>query len=248
VSRIDQSAVRNRLLASLPPADFARLAASLTPVSLPLKQVLLEADEPIQAAYFVETGMVSYLAYLESGEAIEVGIIGSEGMVGMPLILGVDSGPAGAIVQMQGTALRITPAALRQAFDESKALHSRLLRYMQAFYTQVSQTAVCNGHHSLEERLARWILMAGDRAEGDQFPMTHEFMAMMLGVRRSGVTVTAGALKQAGLIAYSSGQMTILDRSSLEATACECYGTVRRYFEQLFGSGDSKGAGAERRS
>jgi CRP-like cAMP-binding protein len=192
--------------------------------------------------------MVSYLAYLESGEAIEVGIIGSEGLVGMPLILGVDSGPAGAIVQMQGTALRITPAALRQAFDESKALHSRLLRYMQAFYTQVSQTAVCNGHHSLEERLARWILMAGDRAEGDQFPMTHEFMAMMLGVRRSGVTVTAGTLKQAGLIAYSSGQMTILDRSSLEATACECYGTVRRYFEQLFGSGDSKGAGSERRS
>jgi len=218
------------------------LAASLTPVTLSLKQVLLDADEPIQAAYFVETGMVSYLAYLEDGEAIEVGIIGSEGMVGMPLILGVDSGPAGAIVQMQGTALRITPAALRQAFGESKALHSGLLRYMQALYTQVSQTAVCNGRHSIEERLARWILMANDRAESDQFPMTHEFMAMMLGVRRSGVTVTAGTLKQAGLIAYANGQMTILDRSSLEATACECYGTVQRHFEQLFGAGASKGA------
>jgi CRP-like cAMP-binding protein len=179
--------------------------------------------------------MVSYLAYLEGGEAIEVGIIGSEGMVGMPLILGVDNAPAGGIVQMQGTALRLSPAALRQAFNESEALHTRLLRYMQGLYTQVSQTAVCNGHHSLEERLARWMLMAHDRAEGDQFPMTHEFMAMMLGVRRSGVTVTAGTLKQAGLISYANGRMTILDRPALEAVACECYGIVQRQFEQLLG-------------
>jgi CRP-like cAMP-binding protein len=235
MSQIEQAAVRNRLLASLPPAEFGRLAASLTPVTLTLKQFLLEADEPIEAAYFVETGMVSYLAYLEGGEAIEVGIIGSEGMVGLPLILGVDRAPAGALVQMGGTALRIKPAALRQAFNESDALRTRLLRYMQALYTQVSQTAVCNGHHSLEERLARWMLMAHDRAEGDRFPMTHEFMALMLGVRRSGVTVTAGTLKQAGLISYASGRMTVLDRPSLEATACECYGTVQRHFEQLLG-------------
>jgi CRP-like cAMP-binding protein len=237
MSQIKQSAVRNRLLAALPPADFERLSASLTLVSLSLKQTLIEGDEPINAAYFVETGMVSYLAYLEGGEAIEVGIIGSEGMVGMPLILGVDSAPAGAIVQMQGTALRISPAALRQAFSESEVLRTRLLRYMQALYTQVSQTAVCNGHHGLEERLARWILMAHDRAEGDQFPMTHEFMAMMLGVRRSGVTVTASTLKQAGLISYASGRITILDRPAMEATACECYGIVQGYFEQLVGNG-----------
>jgi CRP-like cAMP-binding protein len=235
VSQIKQSAVRNRLLAALPPADFERLSASLTLVSLSLKQTLFEADEPIEAAYFVETGMVSYLAYLEGGEAIEVGIIGTEGMVGMPLILGVDSAPAGAVVQMAGTALRISPTALRQAFNESEALRTHLLRYMQALYTQVSQTAVCNGHHSLEERLSRWLLMAHDRAEGDQFPMTHEFMALMLGVRRAGVTVTAGTLKQAGLIHYTNGHMTILDRPSLEAAACECYGTVQRHFEQLLG-------------
>jgi CRP-like cAMP-binding protein len=235
VSQINQSAVRNGLLASLPPADFGRLAASLTPVTLSLKQFLIEADEPIKAAYFVETGMVSYLAYLEGGEAIEVGIIGTEGMVGMPLILGVNSAPAGAVVQMGGTALRISPTALRQAFNESEALRTHLLRYMQALYTQVSQTAVCNGHHSLEERLSRWLLMAHDRAEGDQFPMTHEFMALMLGVRRAGVTVTAGTLKQAGLIHYTNGHMTILDRPSLEAAACECYGTVQRHFEQLLG-------------
>src|SRR3954464_12486880 len=130
MSQIEQAAVRNRLLASLPPAEFGRLAASLTPVILTLKQFLLEADEPIKAAYFVETGMVSYLAYLEGGEAIEVGIIGSEGMVGMPLILGLDRAPAGAMVQMEGTALRISPAALKQAFNESEALRTHLLRYM----------------------------------------------------------------------------------------------------------------------
>ena len=235
MSQIKQSAVRNRLLAALPPADFQRLSASLTLVSLSLKQTLIEADEPIRAAYFVETGMVSYLAYLENGDAIEVGLIGPEGMVGMPLILGVDSASAGAIVQMQGTALRISPAALRQAFNESKVLRTRLLRYMQALYTQVSQTAACNGHHGLEERLARWLLIAHDRAEGDQFPMTHEFMALMLGVRRSGVTVTASTLKQAGLISYANGRMTILDRPALEAVACECYGIVQRQFEQLLG-------------
>jgi CRP-like cAMP-binding protein len=237
VSQIDQSAVRNGLLKVLPPADFGRLAASLTPVTLSLKQFLLEADEPIKAAYFIETGMVSYLNYLEGGEALEVGLIGSEGMVGLPLILGVDSASFGAMVQMEGTALRIGPAALRQAFNESEALRNRLLRYMQALHVQVSQTAVCNKHHTLEERLTRWLLMAHDRAGEDQFPMTHEFMSLMLGVRRAGVSITANILKQAGLIHYRNGSMTILDRPGLEDAGCECYGNVQRKFEQLLGVG-----------
>jgi CRP-like cAMP-binding protein len=230
VSQIEQSAVRNRLLASLPSADFKRLAASLTPVTLTLKQTLLEAEEPIEAAYFIETGMISYLNYLEGGEAQEIGLIGSEGMIGLPLILGVDQAPFGAMVQMEGTALRLSPTALRQAFNESETLRTRLLRYMQALHIQVSQTAACNNHHSLEERLTRWLLMAHDRAGNDQFPMTHEFMSMMLGVRRAGVTVTAGALKHAGLIHYTNGDITILDRPSLEAIACECYGNVQRQY------------------
>jgi len=237
VSQIKQSIVRNRLLASLPAADFERLAGALTPVSLTLKQFLIEADEPIEAAYFIETGMTSYLAYLEGGEALEVRIIGREGMVGLPLILGVDRATIGAMIQMEGAALRIGPAALRQAFNESEALRNRLLRYMQALHAQVSQTAVCNNRHTLEERLARWLLMAHDRAGCDQFAMTHEFMAMMLGVRRSGVTITAGALKQAGLIYYRNGQMNVLDRLGLEAAACECYGAVQHQFEQLLGNG-----------
>lgn len=199
MSQIEQSAVRNRLLTSLPPADFKRLAASLMPVTLTLKQFLVEADEPIEAAYFIETGIISYLQYLEGGEALEIGLIGSEGMLGLPLILGVDRAPVGGMVQIAGTALRINPAALRQAFNESEALRTRLLRYMQAFHIQVSQTAVCNSHHTLEERLIRWLLMAHDRADNDRFPMTHEFMSLMLGVRRAGVSVTAGALKTAVL-------------------------------------------------
>jgi len=235
VSQIEQSAVRNRLLTALPSVDFKRLAASLTPVTLTLKQNLLEAEEPIGAAYFIETGMISYLNYLEGGEAQEIGLIGSEGMIGLPLILGVDQAPFGAMVQMEGTALRLSPTALRQAFNESETLRTRLLRYMQALHIQVSQTAACNNHHSLEERLTRWLLMAHDRAGNDQFPMTHEFMSMMLGVRRAGVTVTAGALKHAGLIHYTNGDITILDRPSLEAMACECYGNVQRQYGQLLG-------------
>jgi CRP-like cAMP-binding protein len=235
VSQIEQSAIRNRLLASLPPTDFKRLAASLMPVTLSLKQFLVEADEPIGAAYFIETGIISYLNYLEGGEALEIGLIGSEGMLGLPLILGVDRAPVGAMVQMKGVALRISPAALRQAFNQSEALRTKLLRYMQAFHIQVSQTAVCNSHHTLEERLIRWLLMAHDRAGNDRFPMTHEFMSLMLGVRRAGVTVTAGALKHADLIQYANGCVTVLDRPGLEAAACECYGNVQRHFEQLLG-------------
>ncbi|EWY38525.1 Crp/Fnr family transcription regulator [Skermanella stibiiresistens SB22] len=222
-------------MASLPAADFERLAPALTLVDLPLKQVLLEAEEPIEIAHFLETGMASYLAYLESGEAVEVGIVGSEGMVGLPIVLGVDSGSFGAIVQQAGTALRINPPALKQAFGESEALRNLLMRYMQALHSQVSQTALCNSYHTLEERLSRWLLMTQDRAGGDQFSMTHEFMALMLGVRRAGVTITAGTLKRAGLIHYANGEVTVLDRAGLEQAACECYANVERQFKQLLG-------------
>jgi len=233
MSRIEPSAVRNQLLAALPPVDFGRLAASLTPVDLPFKHFLSEAGQPMDAAYFIETGMVSYLASLEGGEAIEVGIIGSEGMVGLPLAFGIDRTPTAALIQLEGTALRVTAAALRQAFSESEVLRNRMMHFMQALHAQVAQTAACNSRHLLEERLARWLLMAHDRAGGDRFPMTHDFMGMMLGVRRSGVTVAAGILKKAGVIDYGNGEMAVLDRQGLEAASCECYGVVQRQIVQL---------------
>jgi len=237
MAQLAQSAVRNRLLTALPPDAFELLAGSLEPVALSLKQVLYDADEPIGTVHFVETGMVSILAALEDGALLEVGIIGPEGLVGMPAVLGADTSPTQAMVQMQGTALRVRTPTIRQAFNRSEAVRDRLMCYMQALHAQVTQTVACNGHHALEERMARWMLMAHDRAGDDHFPMTHEFLSMMLGVRRSGVSIAAGILKKSGVIGYTNGDMVILDRPGLEDVACECYGVVRQQFERLLGTG-----------
>ncbi len=176
------------------------------------------------------------LAMLADGRSAEVGVVGSEGMVGLPLLLGSNSSHVEAMVQAAGTMLRLHAGAFRRALEESAALRTLLLRYTLAFQQQVTQTAACNGHHALDQRLARWLLMAHDRAEDDEFPMTQEFLAMMLCVHRPGVTVAARLFQQAGLIRYGHGQMKVTDREGLEAAACECYGTVRRQFEQLLGS------------
>ncbi|HYF89219.1 Crp/Fnr family transcriptional regulator [Azospirillum sp.] len=234
--QIEQTVVRNHLLAALPPEDFRRLVPLLTPVPLKLKQILYAADEPIEACYFVESGMVSLLAPLEGGGSMEIGVIGREGLVGLPVLLGAESAPSEALVQGAGTAFHIQASALKRVFDDSVPLRTLLLRYTQAVQIQISQTAVCNGSHTVEERLARWMLMTHDRAEGDQFPMTHEFMSLMLGVRRAGVTTAAGVLKRIGAIDYGQGTMTVLDRPVLESAACECYGIVRQQFERLLGT------------
>jgi CRP-like cAMP-binding protein len=231
----DQATVRNGLLAALAPDDFALLAPALHPVELAFKQALNEPDRPIAAVHFPEGGMVSLLAGLEGGEAMEVGLVGREGLVGLPALLGDGRAGTEAVVQAQGAAWRAEAAALKAAFDESAGVRAVLLRYAQAFHAQVAQSAACNGRHGLEERLARWILMAHDRVDGDAFPMTQEFMALMLGVRRAGVSVAAGMLQKAGAIAHGRGRVTVLDRPGLEAAACGCYGTVRRQFERLLG-------------
>ncbi len=233
MTQIEQPVVRNRLLAALSPDDFALLAPALQPTRLELKQVLYAAHQRIGTAYFLESGIVSMLAPLEEGRFMEVGLVGREGLVGLPVVLGADSSATEAMVQAPGTALRIRSAELREAFEASATLRRLLLRYAQAYHAQVVQTAACNGHHLLGERLARWLLMAHDRVEGDEFPMTQEFMSLMLGVRRAGVSVTASILQKAGAIGYTHGSITVLDRSGLEAAACECYGTVRQQFEHL---------------
>ncbi len=227
---------RNRLLAALPVEDLARLWPQLEPIETEQRQILLAPDQPITAVYFPESGWSSMLAVLADGRSAEVGVVGSEGMVGLPLLLGSDSSHVEAMVQAAGTMLRLHAGAFRRALEESAALRTLLLRYTLAFQQQVTQTAACNGHHALDQRLARWLLMAHDRAEDDEFPMTQEFLAMMLCVHRPGVTVAARLFQQAGLIRYGHGQMKVIDREGLEAAACECYGTVRRQFEQLLGS------------
>ena len=230
------TAPRNRLLAALSAEALGKLWPQLEPVELPLRHNLLTSGELITAVYFPETGWSSMLASLADGNSAEVGIIGTEGMIGLPLVLGADSSAVEAMVQCSGTMLRLGANAFRQALADIPGLERLLLRYALAFQEQVTQTAACNGHHALDQRLARWLLMAHDRAEGDEFPMTQEFLALMLCVHRPGVTVAARLFQQAGLIRYGQGQMAVIDRDGLEAAACECYGTVRRRFDLLLGA------------
>jgi CRP-like cAMP-binding protein len=229
-------ALRNRLLAALPPEDLARLWPRLEAVEVPQRHTLHAPGEPITAVHFPETGWVSMLAVLDDGDAAEVGVVGREGMVGLPLLLGTDRAAMEAMSQAPCTVLRLDAAAFRDELELSPALRTVLLRYAMAFLTQVSQTAACNGRHHIDQRLARWMLMAHDRFDGDEFPITHEFLSIMLGVRRAGVSVAASTLQKAGLIRYGNGHMTVTDRPGLEAAACDCYGTVQRELARLLGS------------
>jgi CRP-like cAMP-binding protein len=230
-------APRNRLLAALPPDDLARLRPRLEAVELPFRKVLHAPGEPIEAVYFPETGYSSMLAYLEDGDAAEVGLVGNDGMVGLPVLLGADHDDIEAMVQSPGTALRMNAAAFRAELDRTPAFRTLLLRYALVHHGQVARTAACNGRHHIDQRLARWLLMAHDRTTGnDEFPMTHEFLSMMLGVRRAGISTTAGTLQKAGFIRYQRGCIEVTDRPGLESVACECYGIVRRAQDQLLGT------------
>ena len=233
----EDAPVRNGLLAALPPGDLARLRLRLQRVELPFDKTIILADAAVDAVLFVESGMVSLLATLEGGEQVEVGIAGREGLVGLPLVFGDDRSLTEARVQVEGTALRLGAAALREAMGESAVLRNLLLRYALAFQAQVTMTAACNARHAIEQRLSRWLLTAHDRAGADELPMTHEFMSMMLGVRRPGVSLAAGVLQKAGLIRYARGRMEVTDRHGLEAASCECYHVVRREFARLLGTG-----------
>jgi len=223
----------NCLLAALAPDDMARLRPHLELVLLSQRQVLSEPRKPIEHAYFPRQGFVSLVQPMADKSMVEVGIIGREGFVGSPILLGVGMSPVMAMVQAPGEALRIPASVLLKGAADSGELSGLLLRYVQALHVQVTQTAACNGRHALAERLARWLLTAHDRVAGDDLPLSHEFLAMMLGMRRSGVTVAVGALKKAGLIDNGHARITILDRQGLEAAACECYRAVRDEYEHL---------------
>ena len=235
-----QASVRNRLLAALSAEDWAHVEPHLEAVELPFDQTIHAADGPVDAVFFVEAGMVSLIVALEGGEEVEAGLAGPEGLVGVPLVYGNSHTLTHARVQMEGTALRIDAAAFRAAMERSATLRALLLRYALAFHAQVTLTAACNARHAIDQRLARWLLTAHDRAGADEFAMTHELLSLMLGVRRPGVTVAAGMLQKAGLIHYARGRMTITDRLGLEAASCECYQTVRHEYARLLGPGAAK--------
>lgn len=225
--------VRNRLLRLLPPAELEQLRPRLEPVELPLKSVLLMPDVLVESLHFVEAGTISMIATLEDGTQIEVGLVGPEGVAGLPLLLGAGTSALEGMVQVRGTALRLPAAALRAALVEVPSLLPLLLRYVDAFHFQVAQSAACNGRHHIEQRLARWLLMTHDRVGEDSFFMTQEFMSTMLGVRRPGVTLAIGALQRAGLVQHERSHVRMIDRPGLEAASCECHELVRRRFDWL---------------
>jgi CRP-like cAMP-binding protein len=225
--------VRNQLLAALSPDILSRLLPKLRPVPLTVRETLIVPDTPIQSVWFVESGWVSLVTTLEDGTQAEVGLVGREGMIGIPLVLGIDTAFPEAFVQADGTALQMEAGAFRRALDDDPPLRTLLFRYSEAIHDQTTQTAACNGRHDLEQRLARWLLMAHDRADGDDLPVTQEFLGLMLCVYRPSITVVARTLQRAGIIRYARGHITVLDRCALEATSCDCYSAVKRRFDRL---------------
>ena len=226
-------AINNRILRALPATDLETLLLRLEPVDFAAKTVLMEPDRNVESVYFLQSGIVSMISTLEDGTRIEVGLIGREGMVGLPVFLGSVTSALEAMVQVQCSALRVPAAGFRAAVAELPSLMVVLLRYVDAFQAQIAQTAACNARHPVEQRLARWILTTHDRVGGDSFLMTQEFISTMLGVRRPGVTLAIGALQRAGLIRHERGTMHVINRQGLEAAACECHATVQRRFAWL---------------
>ena len=224
---------QNHLLAALPKAELERLLPHLELVPMPLGQALYESGGRLQHVYFPTTSIVSLLYVMEDGASAEIAVIGNEGILGISLFMGGETTTNRAVVQSMGYGYRLKTQQLKMEFDRGGPLQRLLLRYTQALITQMAQTAVCNRHHSLEQQLCRWLLLSLDRLSTNELIMTQELIANMLGVRREGVTEAAGQLQRAGLISYSRGHITVLDRPKLEQATCECYAVVKKEYDRL---------------
>ena len=238
--RCDAIPGESRLLGALPEEVCARLRSDLEQLAFAPDEVIYEPDGWMEHVYFPTSAIVSLVYTMEDGATAEMGLIGSEGVVGIALFLGGDTTPNRAVVQVAGGVLRLKRQPLQEEFRRGGPFQLALLRYTQALLTQISQTAVCNRLHPIEQRLCRWLLMTRNRLPSDEILMTQEFIAYMLGVRREGVTLAAQHLQEAGLIRYHHGHITILDRKGLEAAACECYRVVKDEFDRLLGDGWSR--------
>jgi CRP-like cAMP-binding protein len=225
----------NHLLAALPDEEFKRIVPNLEPVSLTLGEVLYESGDRMTHIYFPTTAIISLLYVMQNGGTAEIGIAGNNGLVGVALFMGGESTSSRAIVQSAGNAVRMKPDELREEFHRGGLFQNLLLRYTQSLMTQISQTAVCNRLHTVEQQLCRWLLINHDQLPSNVLIMTHELMANMLGVRREGVTVAAGHLQEKNYIKYSRGTVIILDREGLESIACECYKVVSDEYDRLLG-------------
>jgi CRP-like cAMP-binding protein len=233
VASAPRLARQNHLLDALPGSDYARLAPHLEVVPLKLGDVLYESGDALRYVYFPTTAIISLLYVMEDGASAEIAIVGNEGILGISLFMGGETTPSRAVVQSAGHAFRLKAGLLKDEFGRFGPTMHLLLRYTQALITQMAQTAVCNRHHSIDQQLCRWLLLSLDRLASNELAMTQELIANMLGVRREGVTEAAGKLQDAGLIHYSRGKITVVDREGLEARACECYQVVKKEFDRL---------------
>jgi CRP-like cAMP-binding protein len=226
---------RNQILRALPAAERERLFPHLQRVPMPLGAVIYESGARLRHIYFPTDSIVSLLYVLKDGASAEIAVVGNDGAVGVSLFMGGESTPSRAVVQSAGSAFRLSRTRLKQEFERHGSLLTVLLRYTQSLITQMAQTAVCNRHHALDQQLCRWMLLSLDRLESNELNMTQELISNMLGVRREGVTEAAGRLQKLGVIRYSRGKITVLDRPKLETLSCECYSVVKRESDRLRG-------------
>ena len=238
---LSQAENRNAVLAMLPAREFKLVAEQLETVEFSFLDMMYEPFDPIHYIYFLQRGVASVVNPMENGSEIEVGMIGNDGVLGSSVLLGVDRTPSRTFIQLPGGGHRIKSEVMRRFYDENSLVRDTLMRGMHAYTVQVAQTAACNRAHSVEERLARWLLMTHDRMPNHNgnppVPITHELMARMLGARRSTVTIAAGILQKGNFIHYQRGLVTIVDRHGLENVSCECYDSVRTEYERLFKNG-----------
>lgn len=235
MSRKTVEAPVNRLLALLSAKDYGRLRPHLTRAPLTYRQSLYEANKPLDTVYFIETGVGSLVNTMSNGQAAEVGTIGNEGVVGLPIVLGDAQAPTSVYVQVPGEGVSLPATRFKTELAASATMRAVMLRYTHALFNQVAQSAACNHFHDIEQRCCRWLLMTHDRMESEEFLLTQEFLAMMLGVQRTGVTRAASALQRRGLIEYTRGMVTILDRRGLRNLSCECYAVSKKEFDRLLG-------------
>lgn len=226
--------IANRLLLALPLAVLNRIRPDLEPVSLERGEVIACVDEPLRHVYFINRGMVSVVKTMEDGRSVEIGTIGIEGVTSAITLIGFERTVLDAIVQIPGSAFRMSRHAAVRAMERDKAFQRIIHNHARFHLGQIAQTAACNRLHHLEQRCCRWLLIAHDNARSGTFPLTHEFLAMMLGVRRTGVSITLSLLKKVGLIDHKRGNITIINRTGLQDAACECYGTMRKELDRLF--------------
>jgi len=226
----------NRLLALLPPDDYRRISRRMQPVSLPLRQTIYKVRAAIDSVYFPTSGFISAMTVMEDGAAIEVATIGNEGMTGMSAVVGGETSPYEMIVQIACDGVRMSIDAAKEEWRRDGLFHRLLVKYNTAFAMQVAYSVACNGLHKIEQRCCRWLLMTADRVGKDALPLTHEFLAVMLGVRRSSISEVLRPLQERGLLSNNRGEIRIVDRAGMEATSCECYRAVKSEFTRLFGA------------